>query len=86
MVSDSGMQLPSKRGKMPVPVTSVHPEAPDNLLGALRSASIDEEHHSIMSAVVQNVQSTKSGLSEACPSLLTGFEVSVLKCSRNITA
>ena len=76
-VSDSGRQPPSKRGKPPVPVTSVHPEAPDNLLGALRGASIDEEHRTIMSAVVQKVQSAKSGLTEACASLLTGFEVSI---------
>ena len=60
-----------------MPVTSVHPEAPDNLLEALCSASIDEEHHTIMSAVVQKVQSAKSGLTEACASLLTCFEVSV---------
>ena len=67
-------------------VSSVHPEAPDNLLEVLRGASIDEEHCAIMSAVIQKVQSTKSGLTEACASLLTGFEVSVLKCSRNIIA
>ena len=85
VVLDSGRRPPSKRGKTLVPVTSAHPEAPDNLLGALRSASINEEHHTIMSAVVQKVQSAKSGLTEACASLLTGFEVSVLKCSRNIT-
>ena len=60
-----------------MPATSVHPEAPDNLLEALRSASIDEEHHTNMSAVVQKVQSTKSGLTEACASLLTGFEVRI---------
>ena len=77
VVLGSGRRPPSKRGKTPVPVTSVHPEAPDNLLGALRSASIDEEHHTIMSAVVQKVQSAKSRLTEACASLLTGFEVSV---------
>ena len=76
-VSDSGRRPPSKMGKTPVLVTSVHPEAPDNLLGALRSASIDEEHRTIMSAVVQKVQSAKSGLTEACANLLTGFEVSV---------
>ena len=35
VVPDSGRRPPSKRGKMPVPVTSVHPEAPDNLLEAL---------------------------------------------------
>ena len=77
VVPDSGRRPPSKRGKTPVPVTSVHPEAPDNLLGALRSASIDEEHRTIMSAVIQKVQSAKSGLTEACASLLTGFEVSI---------
>ena len=86
VVSDSGRRSPSKRGKTPVPVTFAHLEAPDNLLGALRSASIDEEHRTIMSAVIQKVQSAKSGLAEAYASLLTGFEVSVLKCSRNITA
>ena len=77
VVPDSGRRPPSKRGKTPVLVTSVHPEAPDNLLGALRSASVDEEHRTIMSAVVQKVQSAKSGLTEACASLLTGFEVSI---------
>ena len=76
MVPDSGRRPPSKRGKTPKPVTSVQPEAPDNLLGALRSASIDEEHRTIMSAVVQKVQSAKSGLTKACASLLTGFDVS----------
>ena len=42
----------------------------------LNGASVDEEHHTIMSAVIQKVQSAKSGLTEACDSLLTGFEVS----------
>ena len=59
-----------------MPMAFVHPEASDNLLEALRGASIDEEHHTIMSAVVKKVQSAKSGLTEACTSLLTGFEVS----------
>ena len=77
MVLDSGRRPPSKRGKTPVPVTSVHPEAPDNLLGALRSASVDEERRTTMSAVIQKVQSAKSGLTEACASLLIGFEVSI---------
>ena len=77
VVPDSGRRPPSKRGKTHVPVTFVHPEAPDNLLETLRSASIDEEHRTIMSAVIQKVQSAKSGLTEACASLLTGFEVSV---------
>ena len=59
-----------------MPMTSVHPEAPDNLLGALCSASLDEEHRTTMSAVVEKVRSAKSGLIEACANLLTGFEVS----------
>ena len=62
---------------MPItPVTSVLPEAPDNLLEALRGASIVEEHRVLMGTVVERVQSIKSGLTEACTSLLTGFEVS----------
>ena len=56
-------------------MTSVQPEAPDNLLEVLNGASINEEHRTIMSAVIQKVQSAKSGLTEACASLLTGFEV-----------
>ena len=68
-----------------MPTTPVHPEAPDNMLEALQGASIDEEHHTIMSVVVQKVQSAKSGLTEACVSLLTGFEVSK-ECVNNINA
>ena len=76
-VLDSGRQPPSQRSKPTEPVTSIQPEAPDNLLETLNGASIDEEHRTIMSAVLQKVQSAKSGLTEACASLLTGFEVSV---------
>ena len=68
-----------------MPVTSVQPEAPDNMLEALQGASIDEGHHTIMSAVIQKVQSAKSGLTKACTSLLTGFEVSK-ECVNNSTA
>ena len=72
----SGKQPPSKEGGAPIPpVTSVHPEAPDALLEALQSASIIEEHRVLMGTVVERVQSVKSGLTEACTSLLTGFEV-----------
>ena len=66
-----------------MPTASVHPEASDNLLEVLRGASIDEEHRTIMSAVVKKVQSAKSGLTDARASLLTGFEVSnhiIRKC------
>ena len=76
VVPDSGRQPLAKGGEPPVLMTSVHPEASDNLLEALRGASIDEEHRTIMGAVVKKVQSAKSGLTEGCASLLTGFEVS----------
>ena len=76
VVPDSDRRAPVKGGKLSVPVASVHPEAPDNLLEALRDASIDKEHRTIMSVVIEKVQSAKNGLTEACASLLTGFKVS----------
>ena len=83
MVPDSVRQPLAKGGKPSVPMASVHPEASDNLLEALHGASINEEHRTIMSAVIEKVQSAKSGLTEACASLPTGFEVSnqiIRKC------
>ena len=41
----------------------------------LRGASVVEEHRVLMGAVIEKVQSAKSGLNEACSSLLIGFEV-----------
>ena len=76
VVPDSGRQPLTKGGEPPVLMTSIHPEASDNLLEVLRGASIDEEHRTIMSAVIEKVRSAKSRLTEACTSLLTGFEVS----------
>ena len=76
MVPDSGRQPLAKGDDPPVPVTSVIPEALDNLLEALQGASIDEEHRTLMSMVIEKVRSAKSGLTEACASLLTSFEVS----------
>ena len=67
-----------KKGKTVTPAASVQPEAPDSLLEALNGASIEEEHRTVMSAVIQKVQLAKSGLTEACSSLLTGFEVRIL--------
>ena len=75
MVLESGGRPLHKKGKTVTPATSVQPEAPDSLLEALNGASIKEEHRTIMSAVIQKVQLAKSGLTEACSSLLTGFEV-----------
>ena len=76
-VPESDRRRLHKKGKPTTPVTSVHPEALDNLLEVLNGASIDEEHRTVMSAVIQKVQSAKSGLTEACTSLLTGFEVCI---------
>ena len=75
-VPDRGRRTPSKRSKPSELATSVQPEVPDNRLEVLEGASIDEEHRTIMSTVIQKVQSAKSGLTEACASLLTGFKVS----------
>ena len=38
-----------------------------------------EEHRILMGTVIEKVQSIKSGLTEACSGLLTGFEVSDAK-------
>ena len=42
---------------------------------ALQSASIVEEHRTLMGTVVEKVWSAKNGLNEAYTNLLTGFEV-----------
>ena len=74
---ESGKQPPSLEGGVPIPlVTSFQPDSLDTLLEALRSASIVEEHCTLMGAVIEKIQSVKSGLAEACTSLLIGFEVS----------
>ena len=77
MAPGSGEQPPLKEGGVPLPpVVPVHPGTPDNLMEALRGASVVDEHCVLMSAVIEKVQSAKSGLDEACSNLLTGFEVS----------
>ena len=73
---ESGEQPPSKEGGASTPpATSVNPEAPDTLVEALQSATIVEEHRTLMGTVVEKVRSAKSGLNEAYASLQTGFEV-----------
>ena len=57
-------------------MTSVAPEVSNSLLEVLRGASMDEEHRTLMSSVIWEVSSAESGLTKACTSLLTGFEVS----------
>ena len=74
-VPDSGKQSLAKEGEPAVPMTSTQPEESDNLLEVLRGASIEDEHHTLMGTVIEKVRSAKSGLTEACTSLLTGFEV-----------
>ena len=66
VVPESGRRPLRKKGETATLVTSVQLEAPDNLLEALNGASIDEEHRTVMSVVIQKVQSAKSGLTEAC--------------------
>src|SRR3954470_23800180 len=80
-----GGRTPSKRSKPSDPATSAQPEALDNLMEALEGAPVDEEHRTVMSTVLQRVQSAKSGLNAACVSLLTGFQVSK-KYAKFITA
>ena len=45
----------------------------------LHGAIIVKEHRTLMGTVIEKVQSTKSGLSEAYTSLLRGFEVCALQ-------
>ena len=79
---ESGGRPLRKKGKTVTPAAAVQPEAPDSLLEALNGASIKEEHRTVMTAVIQKVQLAKSGLTEAYSSLLTGFEVRILKIGR----
>ena len=67
--------------KIPL-ATSVHLEVSDALLVALRDASIVDEHRALMSAVIEKIQSTESGLNEACISLIKGFEVCFMSYQR----
>ena len=78
-VPEYGRRHLRKKGVPMTPAASVQPEMPDNLLEVIKGASIDEEHRTVMSAVIQKVQSAKSELTEACTSLLTGFDVCVKK-------
>ena len=54
-IPDRGRRTPSERSKPSEPTASVQPEAPDNLLEVLDGASIDEEHRTVMSTVIQRV-------------------------------
>ena len=75
MVPNSGGHPLVREGEPSASRTSLAPEAPDCLLEALRGASMDEEHRTLMSLVIRKVTSSKSRLTEACTGLLIGFEV-----------
>ena len=55
VVPDLGGQPLITEGGPSISRTSVAPQAPDCLLEALRGASLDEEHRTLMSAVIQKV-------------------------------
>ena len=44
----------------------------------LKNASIVDEHRALMGAVVEKIQSAKSGLNESCLGLIKAFEVCFL--------
>ena len=72
----SGEQPPLTGGGPPAPpATSVQAELPGSLSTALKSASIVDEHRTLMGAVIEKIQSAESGLNESCLSLIKGFEV-----------
>ena len=73
---ESGRQPPStKGGALVLPANSAQPEVPDTLSTTLKSASIIEEHNTLMGAVIEKIQSVESGLNEAYVSLIMGFGV-----------
>ena len=57
MAPESGERPPLKEGGVPLPpVALVHPVAPDNLMEALRGASVMDEHRVLMGAVIEKIQ------------------------------
>ena len=55
VVPDSGRRPLRKKGKPTTLAASIQPEVPDNVLEVLNGASINEEHRTVMSAVIQKV-------------------------------
>ena len=54
MAPESGEQPPLKEGGVPLPpAVPVHPGALDNLMEALRGASVMDEHRVLISAVIE---------------------------------
>ena len=61
VLPESGGRPLHKKARTATPVTFVQPEAPDNMLEALNGASINEEHHTVMSAVIQKFNPPRAG-------------------------
>ena len=56
MGPESGEQPPLKDEGVPLPpVVPVHPGPPDNLMEALRGASVMDEHRVLMGVVIEKV-------------------------------
>ena len=76
----SGEQPPLTGGGLPtLPAISVQAELPGGLSTTLRSASIIDEHRTLMGAVIEKIQSAESGLNESCLGLIKAFEVCFLR-------
>ena len=76
----SGMQpLLTGGGDPAPPANSVQSKVLGGLLTALESASIIDEHRTLMGVVVEKIQAAESRLNESCISLIKGLEV----CFRN---
>nr|XP_040251782.1 uncharacterized protein LOC120968852 [Aegilops tauschii subsp. strangulata] len=62
---------------LPQPASEKAPTGwPDAVEEALTNSSITEEHHALMSTVLQSIRSVDNGLKEALSGLLTGFKAS----------
>jgi hypothetical protein len=73
-VLEASKRIPLKECRIPAAV-SEDPKVPEILTEMLQKASVLEEHRALMVTVVEKILSAKSGLNEACASLLRGFEV-----------
>ena len=77
----SGRQPLLTGGGDPSPPTAfVQPKASGGLSTTLESASIIDEHRTLMGVVIEKIQAAESGLNESCVSLIKCLEVCVEDC------
>src|SRR5215216_732357 len=57
---ESSERPPAREGASIPTATSANPEVPNTMVDALESASILEEHHTVMGTVAERIQSAKS--------------------------